>query len=532
MAELTIDSLKGLLSNPTPNIFSPQQSGLLSAAFAGLNASGPSAMPVSLGQIFGQAGQAGMNTYQAARQQQLAENKGLLAEQMQLLALEKQLRQMKFAEDALSGGDSAATSALAQGASQGDVGPTVTNAARMQPGGSVFGIPKGVAGAVFGLSGAEGLGKMIAEANKPTDFQREIAGLPEGMRGAAVANRFTPPTVARENAPILRFNPATQQYEPDPQWLKGAEQAANLRLQSQAAERQITNSMTPFTIPGGPGRPPVLSTISGAIGGIPSIPQIGGSPITPPVPSVQANSQGDALNVVRGTNGPVTAYYDGPAPTGRPMPQGIPLNSNEAEKRDAAYANTLGDMWGKKSFEIQQAAFNAQNSVNKLNRMNQLLEDVSTGKLTPAGTQLAAVAADLGFAIDKKLGNKQAAEALGNEIALMLRNPAGGAGMPGALSDADRNYLTSMVPGLASSPEGRTLMTETAKLIAKRDQDVARLARKYEREHGQLDNGFVDELEKFANENPLFAGKAGTNGLMEKLSPAAQEAVRKAMGGK
>lgn len=63
--------------------FDPQQMGLLSAAFRGLQASGPSRSPVSMGQVIGQAGEAGMAGYQQGLQSQ---RQGvLLAAQMQEL---------------------------------------------------------------------------------------------------------------------------------------------------------------------------------------------------------------------------------------------------------------------------------------------------------------------------------------------------------------------------------------------------------------------------------------------------------------
>lgn len=48
----------------------PRTQGLLQAAFAGLQASGPSRMPVSLGQVLGQAGSAGMGAFNAQQQAQ------------------------------------------------------------------------------------------------------------------------------------------------------------------------------------------------------------------------------------------------------------------------------------------------------------------------------------------------------------------------------------------------------------------------------------------------------------------------------
>lgn len=52
---------------------SPQEQGLLQAAFAGLQASGPSRMPTTFGQVLGAAGQAGMEGMSAAKAGQLKE---------------------------------------------------------------------------------------------------------------------------------------------------------------------------------------------------------------------------------------------------------------------------------------------------------------------------------------------------------------------------------------------------------------------------------------------------------------------------
>jgi hypothetical protein len=76
--------------------------------------------------------------------------------------------------------------------------------------------------------------------------------------------------------------------------------------------------------------------------------------------------------------------------------------------------------------------------------------------------------------------------------------------MPGALSNSDREFLMSMTPGLTSDPAGRKLISESMVKLAKRDQDVAKLARDYRKRKGSLDEGFYDELAKFSDANPLF----------------------------
>lgn len=190
-----------------------------------------------------------------------------------------------------------------------------------------------------------------------------------------------------------------------------------------------------------------------------------------------------------------------------PIPKKPLVTVNASEEK--AEAKKVGEGMGEMYVDLQKAGAAAPAKLGKLDRMEQLMEGISTGKLQPAITQVAAIGESLGITIDSKLGPKQALEALSNEIALSLRSPAGGAGMPGALSDKDREFLTSMAPGLAKTREGNKLIIQTARNLAKREQDVAKLAREYRKKNGSLDEGFYDELADFSAANPLF-GKRGT----------------------
>lgn len=190
-----------------------------------------------------------------------------------------------------------------------------------------------------------------------------------------------------------------------------------------------------------------------------------------------------------------------------PRPQRPLVSVNTSEEK--AEAKKVGEGMGEMYVNLQKAGAAAPTKLGKLDRMEQLMEGVSTGKLQPAITQVAAVAESLGFKVDSKLGPKQALEALTNEIALELRNPAGGAGMPGALSDSDRQFLMTLPPGLSKTREGNKLIIQTSRAVAKREQEVARLAREYRKKNGSLDEGFYDELADFSAANPLF-GKRGT----------------------
>lgn len=173
-------------------------------------------------------------------------------------------------------------------------------------------------------------------------------------------------------------------------------------------------------------------------------------------------------------------------------------------KQESKEAGVVGEGFGKQFMHMQDAAVSASNKLNKYARLESLMDGVQTGKLAPSMTQLQAIAKDLGFEVDPTLGAKQAIASLSNELALELRNPSGGAGMPGAMSDSDRAFLVEMVPGLSKTPEGNKLILEYAKKIAKRDQDVAKLARDYRKKNKHMDEGFYDVLQAFSDKNPLF----------------------------
>lgn len=182
-------------------------------------------------------------------------------------------------------------------------------------------------------------------------------------------------------------------------------------------------------------------------------------------------------------------------------------NNNYQEKEeDKAIGKSFGEFYS----DLQKTGFAASGKIARYDRLGQLLTGVQTGKLTPATTQISALADSLGVSIDPNLPAKQAAEALSNEVALQLRNPSGGAGMPGALSDKDREFLVSMTPGLGKTPEGNQLIIETAKKLAKREMDVAKIARNYRSKNGRVDEGFYQELANFSNANPLFSSAKST----------------------
>jgi hypothetical protein len=220
------------------------------------------------------------------------------------------------------------------------------------------------------------------------------------------------------------------------------------------------------------------------------------APITPPT-SVQ--------EFLYGQQNPAFNAWD----QSRKKASATNVSLSNVTKQEGEESKAVGKYFGEAYSDILKAGVGAESKVNRYNRLGQLLEGVNTGKFAQTGLEIAKAASALGVNIDPNMQNLEAAQALAGEIALELRNPSGGAGMPGAMSDADRQFLVNMVPGLATTPGGRKLMLETATKLANRDKEVAAMARKYRQKHGNIDEGFYDELARFSAEKPLF-GQGGS----------------------
>jgi hypothetical protein len=197
------------------------------------------------------------------------------------------------------------------------------------------------------------------------------------------------------------------------------------------------------------------------------------------------------------------------SPQGGAPGQGYGMTNEQqnATAANKAYAEGAAKDMVETRKNILSAGQSAPVNIAKYQQLGRLLQDVDGGKLTQTGTNIASTMNSLGIKIDKNLPNKEAAASLGNEMALQLRSPAGGAGMPGALSDKDREFLTGMVPNANQTSQGRKMLIDSYIALQKRNQQVAQFATNYEKKYGRLDSGFFDQLQSWSGANPLFGGK-------------------------
>jgi hypothetical protein len=181
------------------------------------------------------------------------------------------------------------------------------------------------------------------------------------------------------------------------------------------------------------------------------------------------------------------------------------VNTNVTTKMEGEYDKAMGKEFAEQNVGMIKGAATARGKIAGLERLGALLDDPNT--YTGAGGELVADAKRVAKAIGIDVGDvsgAEAARAISNQLALELRNPAGGAGMPGALSDKDREFLQASIPGLTKGKGGNRQIVDYMKRVANRSIEVDRLRQDYVRRKGRIDEGFYRELADYSEKNPLF----------------------------
>lgn len=180
---------------------------------------------------------------------------------------------------------------------------------------------------------------------------------------------------------------------------------------------------------------------------------------------------------------------------------GIPLQSDEQK----AYGEARAKGFAEQASAVQATGKTGASMLRDLDELRTLYSDpnVAKGALAENISGLKNLGAS--FGVDMKgLSSEQAAQAITNKMALAARSTADGGGMPGAMSDADRNFLKNLQPDLSKSPEGRAKIMDAMQKTAQRQIDVARLATEYEQQNGRLDAGFDKIVRDYAAKNQMF----------------------------
>jgi hypothetical protein len=121
--------------------------------------------------------------------------------------------------------------------------------------------------------------------------------------------------------------------------------------------------------------------------------------------------------------------------------------------------------------------------IGRYQQFRDLLKGFDGGTITPAVMAGQGVVQSLGFQIDPKLGQHQAAEAIGNKLVLDLMGGSLGQG----ISNADRSYIEKMAPSLKQTATGREILVNTAISALKNQQQVAQMARQWTQRYHRID---------------------------------------------
>ena len=220
------------------------------------------------------------------------------------------------------------------------------------------------------------------------------------------------------------------------------------------------------------------------------------------------------------------AQYQVNEKTGRIMPVTEGGQTINVGAQEGSYARERGTGYAKQADTIQSAARAATGDLANVQIMRQALQngDFYTGIGGDWVQQGRRLAGAFGIADADRLGSAELVETITNRLALGQRTTGDGAGMPGAMSDADREFLVKTVPGLLKSPNGNAQILDFMEKVAKRELDVAKMAADYEQQNGALDVGFDQQLMSYVSNNPLFAAKTA-NDAPTAARPGAKVAI-------
>lgn len=187
--------------------------------------------------------------------------------------------------------------------------------------------------------------------------------------------------------------------------------------------------------------------------------------------------------------------------------QGTTVNVNPGEK---AWDTESAKLFAKRYDDITAGAMNAQQMLGMYDLAEQALASgVRTGVGAEAELSLRQLGAAMGMDTSpEKLAGGELIRAVQNRMALTMRSPDGGMGMPGALSDRDIKFLKDSQIGIDRSPEGNRKMLQAFRAMENRKVQIAQLADDYIAQNGRLDAGFNRAVREFSTANPLFAADA------------------------
>lgn len=187
-------------------------------------------------------------------------------------------------------------------------------------------------------------------------------------------------------------------------------------------------------------------------------------------------------------------------------PASTNVNINPGEK---AWDTEMGKQFAQRYDDLVNQSESATQMLGLLDMAEAGFETgVRTGALGETEQSIRQLGLTLGIGDADKIAGGELVRAVQNRMALVMRSPDSGMGMPGAVSDRDLTFLKDAQVGLDRSPEGNRRMLSAFRAMEQRKLDIARLADEYIQREGRLDPGFNRAVRDYAAANPMFAPAA------------------------
>lgn len=186
----------------------------------------------------------------------------------------------------------------------------------------------------------------------------------------------------------------------------------------------------------------------------------------------------------------------------------IGANQTNVDLRaEGAEQGKMGGYWGQQYEKVQTVGQAAMETMSNYDIIEKGLESgVRTGAFGESEQALRKV----WQAIDptdkentEKVVGGELIQKVGNKMALLMRNPDSGMGMPGSLSDKDLQFLKDSQLGLSTTGEGNKLTLEVFRRMETRKMEMAEAADDWVAEKGTM-RGFNKHWREWSKANPMF----------------------------
>lgn len=187
------------------------------------------------------------------------------------------------------------------------------------------------------------------------------------------------------------------------------------------------------------------------------------------------------------------ALIDHRAEAGAYAPDQTNINLGDREK---AFEKNRGDTFANRAGSVEKSGFEAYGKMQQYRTMENILDRLETGRLTPAMQTIGGIAKAVGvdpsvIGIDSDL--PASAEAFNALASQMVTAAIGGEdGFPASnFSDADRRFVTRQFPQLMSTTEGNRIILQTLQAVENMKMD--RAASWQQARDGALQSGTNEE---------------------------------------